>query len=123
MSDPNDLAAFLTAAWQHLSRGVTDNRSPARHPTFATVSPEGLPEARTVALRRASQAQAIVEVHTDIVTPKVQALRARPQTDNIHRDCDRSDVRRRMGGSPSQLACVLWDCAGPRNADQPCLCL
>jgi pyridoxamine 5'-phosphate oxidase len=74
MSDPNDLAAFLEAAWQNLRRGVADSRSPARYPTFATVSPKGLPEARTVALRRASPSEAIVEVHTDIATPKVQAV-------------------------------------------------
>lgn len=78
MSDPNDLAAFLNAAWQHLQRGVADRRSPARYPTFATVSPDGLPEARTVTLRRASQSEALVEVHTDLVTPKVTALRASP---------------------------------------------
>jgi hypothetical protein len=74
MSDPDDLAAFLDSAWQHLRRGVADSRSPARYLTFATVSPEGLPEARTVALRHASGAEGIVEVHTDIATPKVQAL-------------------------------------------------
>lgn len=78
MSEANALAAFLDAAWQHLGRGVADSRSPARYPTFATVSPQGLPEARTVALRRAARAEAVVEVHTDIVTPKVQALRTNP---------------------------------------------
>ncbi|MBY5932616.1 pyridoxamine 5'-phosphate oxidase family protein [Tateyamaria omphalii] len=78
MSDPNDLAAFLNDAWQLLRRGVADSRSPARYPTFATVSPAGVPEARTVALRRASQEEAVVEAHTDIVTPKVTALRASP---------------------------------------------
>ncbi|MEM8655731.1 MAG: pyridoxamine 5'-phosphate oxidase family protein [Pseudomonadota bacterium] len=78
MSDPGDLAAFLDTCWQHLRRGVADSRSPARYPVFATVSPEGVPEARTVALRRASAAEAVVEVHTDIVTPKVAALRASP---------------------------------------------
>ncbi|KIC48855.1 pyridoxamine 5'-phosphate oxidase family protein [Tateyamaria sp. ANG-S1] len=78
MSDPNDLSAFLGEAWQLLRRGVADSRSPARYPTFATVSPSGVPEARTVALRHASQAEAVVEVHTDIVTPKVTALRAFP---------------------------------------------
>ena len=30
MSDPNDLAAFLDAARQHLGRGVADAKSPAR---------------------------------------------------------------------------------------------
>lgn len=78
MSDPNDLAAFLAGAWQHLRRGAADSRSPARYPTFATVSPDGVPEARTVALRRAAPSEAVLEVHTDIVTAKVRALRANP---------------------------------------------
>jgi len=78
MSEPDALAAFLDAAWQHLRRGVADSQSPARYPTFATVSPHGLPEARTVALRRAARTEAIVDVHTDIATPKVCALRAVP---------------------------------------------
>lgn len=76
MSDPNDLAAFLQEAWQHLMRGAADNRSPARYPTFATVSPDGLPEARTVALRRASPSESVVGVHTDIATAKIRALQA-----------------------------------------------
>ena len=79
MSDPNDLAAFHDAAWQHLRQGVADDKSPARYPTFATVSADGLPEARTVALRSASQSEAKLEVHTDIATPKVQALRVHPK--------------------------------------------
>ena len=78
MSDPGDLNAFLAEAWQHLRRGAADAKSPARYPVFATVSPEGVPEARTVALRRASPTGAILEVHTDTETPKVTALRAHP---------------------------------------------
>lgn len=78
MSDPNDLTAFLTEAWQHLGRGVADSKSPARYPTFATTAPDGTPEARTVALRGARQSDATVEVHTDIETDKITALRAHP---------------------------------------------
>lgn len=78
MSDPNDLQALLDEAWRHLRRGVADARAPARYPTFTTVSPEGRPEARTVALRRADREAAEVEVHTDSETAKVQALRRTP---------------------------------------------
>ena len=78
MSDPGDLQAFLAEAWQHLRRGTADAKSPARYPVFATVSPSGVPEARTVALRRADPQDAVLEVHTDIQTPKVISLRARP---------------------------------------------
>jgi hypothetical protein len=78
VSDPGNLQAFLDEAWRHITRGVADSRSPARYPTFVTVSPAGVPEARTVALRGASRAQAVLEVHTDIETAKVAALRATP---------------------------------------------
>lgn len=78
MSDPNDLAAFLAEAWQHLEDGVARADAAARFPTFATVAPDGTPEARTVALRAAKRDAGIVEVHTDITTPKVASLRHNP---------------------------------------------
>ncbi|MEM7438255.1 MAG: pyridoxamine 5'-phosphate oxidase family protein [Pseudomonadota bacterium] len=78
MSDTNDLVAFLADAWRHLAEGVADADAPARFPTFATISPDGVPEARTVALRHADQNVALVEVHTDIDTNKVRALRKAP---------------------------------------------
>ena len=78
MNDAGDLSAFLDEAWQHLERGVADSRSPARYPTFATVSPDGKPEARTVVLRGAARSSASVEVHTDIATAKVAALKDNP---------------------------------------------
>ena len=78
MNNANDLKAFLDEAWVHLALGVTDSSSPARYPTFATVSREGKPEARTVALRGASRFGSVLEVHTDIATPKVSALEHNP---------------------------------------------
>ena len=51
MSEQTDLRAFLDTSCQHFMRGVADVRAPARYPTFATVSPDGTPQARTIALR------------------------------------------------------------------------
>jgi pyridoxine/pyridoxamine 5'-phosphate oxidase len=79
MSDPNDLAAFLDLGWQRLTRGVADRRAAARHPVFATVSPDGAPEARTVVLRGANRAEGIVEIHTDGGSDKVASLRSNPR--------------------------------------------
>lgn len=95
MSDPNDLSAFLNEAWQHLSRGVADSRSPARYPTFATVSPAGRPEARTVALRAAQQSTASVEVHTDIATPKITSLKNIPMA-ALHVWLPKADLQIRL---------------------------
>jgi pyridoxamine 5'-phosphate oxidase len=65
--------------WTRLTRGVADRRAPARHPTFATVSPDGWPEARTVVLRGADRATALLDVHTDLHSAKVAALRVTPR--------------------------------------------
>ena len=75
MSEPGVL---LAQAWQHLARGVADRRAPARHPVFATVSPDGLPEARMVVLRAASESAGTLEIHSDSETAKVAVLRAQP---------------------------------------------
>lgn len=65
--------------WQCLGRGVADGKSPARLPTFATVSRTGWPEARTVVLRRADRSEALVEVHTDLHSDKIESLRHSPR--------------------------------------------
>ena len=63
--------------WQTLGRGVADRRSAARHPTFATVSPDGWPEARTVVLRAADAQVQTLDVHTDFQSDKVKSLRGK----------------------------------------------
>ncbi|MGB1234958.1 MAG: pyridoxamine 5'-phosphate oxidase family protein [Planktomarina sp.] len=95
MPDVTNLQDFLETAWQTLRTGIADGKSPARYPTFATVSPNGLPEARTVALRRASRSEALVEVHTDIVTPKMKSLHAFPHA-ALHVWVPRSDLQIRL---------------------------
>ena len=79
MSDRGNLRAYLDEAWGHLLRGVADKHAPARHPTLATVSPEGWPEARTVVLRAARRFAGVLEVHTDSRTAKMRALQAAPR--------------------------------------------
>ncbi|MEM6482531.1 MAG: pyridoxamine 5'-phosphate oxidase family protein [Pseudomonadota bacterium] len=102
MSDPNDLTGFLSRAWQILGRGVADRRSPARHPTFATVSPDGLPQARTVVLRAADRATAMLEIHTDTASAKIAALRAHPQAE-VHIWDARSKIQLRLAARVSIL--------------------
>lgn len=65
--------------WSTLGRGVADAKHPARRPTFATVSPEGWPEARTVVLRSADHDGATVTVHTDLYSDKIKSLHAAPR--------------------------------------------
>ena len=54
-----------------LLRGVRDRRAPTRHPTLATVTPDGRPKARTVVLRAADKQAGILELHTDLHSAKV----------------------------------------------------
>ncbi len=80
MTDRCDtLPGLHDMVWQTLSRGVADHRSPARQPTFATISPTGWPEARTVVLRRASPSDAVLEVYTDSQSDKIASLRQTPR--------------------------------------------
>ena len=78
MSQSSDLKAIYDEAWGMLERGVADRRSPARHPTIATVSPDGQPQARTVVLRAASRAAQTVEFYSDTRAAKLAALGKTP---------------------------------------------
>jgi hypothetical protein len=66
--DPHTWAQMLgtlyTQAWHRLVRGVHDRHAPARHPTLATVTPDGWPQARTVVLRAADHAQHTLDAGT-----------------------------------------------------------
>ena len=73
-----DLASLYDHAWQRLVCGVHDRHAPARHPTLATVSPDGLPKARTVVLRAADKSLGRLEIHTNLHSSKVADLMAMP---------------------------------------------
>ncbi len=65
--------------WAGLTRGVHDRHAAARHPTLATLSPLGWPQARTVVLRAADKAAGTLDIHTDLRSAKVADLRATPR--------------------------------------------
>jgi pyridoxamine 5'-phosphate oxidase len=73
------LPTLLDQVWLRLAHGVADARAAARHPVFATTSPSGWPEARTVVLRSAGRSAARVTVHTDLYSGKISSLRAAPR--------------------------------------------
>lgn len=82
-TDPHPWAAHLDTlyaqVWALLVRGVGDRHAPARHLTLATVSPEGWPQARTVVLRAADPLACTLDIHTDLRSAKVAALRHNPR--------------------------------------------
>ncbi len=83
MTDPHpwaaDLATLQAQVWLLLVRGVGDRHAAARHPTLATLSPVGWPEARTVVLRAADPVAGHLDLHTDLRSAKVASLRANPR--------------------------------------------
>jgi hypothetical protein len=92
--------------WRHLTRGVSDRRHPARHPTLATIGPEG-PEARTLVLRGADRAAARLELHTDMASPKVAQITGDPRV-ALHvwvpRDRLQIRIRARAAAGPGDPA-------------------
>lgn len=81
-TDPHPWATGLESlhaqVWARLLRGVGDRHAPARHPVLATVAQGGVPQARTVVLRAADPAAGTLDIHTDLRSPKVAALRENP---------------------------------------------
>ena len=73
-----DLAQLHAQVWTRLTRGVHDRHAPARHPTLATVSPDGKPQVRTVVMRAADPRTGSLEIHTDLRSAKVADLRTMP---------------------------------------------
>ncbi len=73
-----DLSQLYAEVWLRLTRGVHDRHAPARHPTLATVSPEGRPQARTVVLRAADKSAGTLDIHTDLRSAKLGDLRVTP---------------------------------------------
>ena len=69
------LNEFLDYAWLLMKRGVSDPKSAARNPTFATISKDSYPAMRTVVLRSAERMENCLEIYTDIQTDKVIALK------------------------------------------------
>ena len=74
---------FLDFAWVQISRGKVDKKSPARHPTFVTSSVDGLPNARTLVMRRSDRKNNQIEFHTDTASSKMLALEENPRA-GIH---------------------------------------
>jgi pyridoxine/pyridoxamine 5'-phosphate oxidase len=76
-----DLSDLYAQVWTRLVRGVRgvrDRRAPTRHPTLATVTLDGKPQARTVVLRAADKITGTLDIHTDLYASKVVDLRAAP---------------------------------------------
>jgi hypothetical protein len=75
----NDLLALAARVRDELAQAVSTRGHPWRTATLATVSPEGLPDARTVVLREWDEHEQTLVFFTDARSPKVQHLQHQPQ--------------------------------------------
>ena len=75
----DDLDGSCAHAWALLARGVKDRRSPFHTPGLATVSPEELPEIRTVVLRGCDPQTRNLRFHTDTRSAKIADMQKQPQ--------------------------------------------
>ncbi len=74
---------FLDFGWAQIYRGKVDKKSPARHPTFVTSSHDGIPNARTLVMRRSDRINNQIEFHTDTASSKMLDLKRNPRA-GIH---------------------------------------
>jgi len=74
----HDLAQVEHQFWSLLERGARDRRSPYHAPSVATITPDG-PQVRTITLRHADRAGAIVRFNADVRGGLVGQLLADPR--------------------------------------------
>jgi pyridoxamine 5'-phosphate oxidase len=102
----------LDRVWKTLALGVADAAHPARRPTFATISPTGWPEARTVVLRTAHRNAGTISVHTDLYSDKIKSLQRSPRAALHIWDADQ-DLQIRFQAEVTiqsgDATRVLWD--------------
>lgn len=91
------LERVIEEVWGTLSQVPQQPGHPWRTPGLATVSPENFPAVRTVVLRRVILETFTLIAHTDIRSPKVAELRARPQSEWLFYD-PQTQVQLRLRG-------------------------
>jgi len=72
------LAEVDASAWAELEGATADPQSAFRYLNLCSVDAGGRPQARMVVLRRADAARRILEIHTDVRSPKWQEISANP---------------------------------------------
>ncbi len=72
------LHGLFETVWKHLERAKVDRKHPARNITLATMGEAG-PEVRTVILRAVNRHEAVLEMHTDALSPKAAQIAADPR--------------------------------------------
>lgn len=99
-------AELPARVWQELQRATVDRHHEWRTPVPASVDDDGLPQARTVVLRRADADTRTLTCFTDARSPKCGDLQARPQAALVF-------WSQRLGWQLRVTATAEVDTAGP----------
>lgn len=99
-------AELPARVWQELQRATVDRHHEWRTPVLASVDDDGLPQARTVVLRRADADTRTLTCFTDARSPKCADLQARPQAALVF-------WSQRLGWQLRVTATAEVDTAGP----------
>lgn len=73
----SSLSSSLENAWELLSEGATNRRSPLHTPALATVTAEGIPRQRIMVLRAVDRGNRRLRFHTDGRTSKIADIQNR----------------------------------------------
>ncbi|MBY3158284.1 pyridoxamine 5'-phosphate oxidase [Rhizobium laguerreae] len=73
------LAEVDASAWAELESAAADPPSAFRYLNLCSVDARGRPQARMVVLRRVDVARRLLEIHTDVRSPKWQEISADPR--------------------------------------------
>lgn len=101
------------SAWSSLETAAKDTHSGFRFLTLCSVDAAGRPQARTVVLRRAEATERLLEIHTDIRSPKWLELSRNPFA-TILGFCPSTRIQLRLFGTTrlhpagSELAEKAW---------------
>jgi general stress protein 26 len=112
MIELNEFHSLNQQLWSELEQAVTDRTHGWRTPVLATVAADGLPDARTVVLRKADRASQRLKVFTDQRSPKVAQLQANPDAQLVFWCPDRqwqlrARVTARIDANSDQTA-AIW---------------
>ncbi|MBL8790314.1 MAG: pyridoxamine 5'-phosphate oxidase family protein [Rhizobiales bacterium] len=99
----DSFAGIDADAWRLLEQGAGDPQSGFHYVTLCTVGRTGLAQARTVVLRKVSAAERMLEIHTDVRSPKWAELSAQPQA-TVLGFCNSSRVQLRLQGGTEQFS-------------------
>ncbi|MBY5446482.1 pyridoxamine 5'-phosphate oxidase [Rhizobium leguminosarum] len=107
------LAEVDASAWVELEGAAADPQSAFRYLNLCSVDAGGRPQARMVVLRRVDAARRILEIHTDVRSPKWLEISANPRV-TILGFGPQPKVQLRLQGSaelngpPSERAAEAW---------------